>query len=78
MAEMISLYKSGNAEAAQKIHLDLMPVFDVMGITTNPIPVKAAVNLLGFDAGDPRLPLVPATDEEKAAIRDVLSRAGVI
>jgi 4-hydroxy-tetrahydrodipicolinate synthase len=78
MAEMISLYKSGNAEAAQKIHLDLMPVFDVMGITTNPIPVKAAVNMIGFDAGDPRLPLVPATEKEKAAIRDVLSKAGVI
>lgn len=77
MAEMISSFKAGNAEAARKIHLDLMPVFDVMGLTTNPIPVKAALKLIGHDCGDTRLPLPPATPEQVETIRGVLSRAGL-
>lgn len=78
MAEMISSFKSGNPEAARKIHLDLMPVFDVMGLTSNPIPVKAALELLGHKVGAPRLPLVPATSEQIAAIEQVLRRAGIL
>lgn len=78
MAEMISLFKSGDVEGARKIHLDLMPVFDVMGITTNPIPVKAAMNLLGFKVGEPRLPLVAATDDQLGKIKETLKRAGAL
>lgn len=77
MAEMVSLFKAGDAEGARKIHLDLMPVFDVMSITTNPIPVKAALELMGHPVGPPRLPLVPATDTERTKIEEVLSRAGI-
>lgn len=78
MSEMIASYKSGNVEAALKIHLDLMPVFDAMGITTNPIPVKAGMRLIGRDAGDPRLPLVAASKEQVDKIRGVLARAGIV
>lgn len=78
MAEMISLFGGGDAEGAFKIHLGLIPVFDAMAITSNPIPVKAAVELLGHRVGPPRLPLVPATPEELEEIRGVLSRAGVL
>lgn len=78
MAQMISLYHSGDAATAQKIHLQLMPVFDVMSITTNPIPVKAALELLGKRVGAPRLPLVPATTSEIEQIRGVLTAAGVL
>lgn len=78
MSEMISAFQSGNIETARKIHLDLMPVFDAMGLTTNPIPVKAAMQMLGHEVGDPRLPLVPATSDEKKSIRLVLERLGVI
>ncbi|MGH2767703.1 MAG: 4-hydroxy-tetrahydrodipicolinate synthase, partial [Actinomycetota bacterium] len=77
MAEMISLFKSGDAEAARKIHLDLMPVFDAMGITTNPIPVKAALALLGQPGGNPRPPLPAATPGEVGRIREILARAGI-
>lgn len=78
MAQMISLFHSGDAATARKIHLQLMPVFDVMGITTNPIPVKAALELLGKRVGAPRLPLVPATTSEIEQIREVLTAAGVL
>lgn len=78
MAEMISAFQSGNIETARKIHLDLMPVFDVMGVTTNPIPVKAAMQMMGHEVGDPRLPLVPATPDEKKAIRLVLESLGAV
>ncbi|MBW3588344.1 MAG: 4-hydroxy-tetrahydrodipicolinate synthase [Actinobacteria bacterium] len=79
MAEMISLFKSGDAEAARKIHLDLMPVFDMLGtLTTNPIPVKAALVEMGFDVGEPRLPLVPATPDQLKVIREILKKAGAL
>jgi 4-hydroxy-tetrahydrodipicolinate synthase len=78
MAEMISAFKSGDPETARKIHLSLMPVFDVLGITTNPIPVKAALGLLGKPSGDPRLPLPPATKDEVNQIRGVLKNSGFL
>lgn len=79
MAEMISLFHAGDASGARKIHNDLISVFDVINTTTtNPIPVKAALEMLGQRAGHPRLPLVAATSLEKDKIRDVLTRAGVL
>jgi 4-hydroxy-tetrahydrodipicolinate synthase len=47
-------------------------------VTTGPIQIKAALNLLGQDVGGLRLPLVEASDEEKAQIRDCLERLGVV
>lgn len=78
MAEMISRFKSNDTETALKINKGLMPVFDAMSITTNPIPVKAALNLMGKPAGEPRLPLIPATENEVTRIRGVLEGAGVL
>jgi 4-hydroxy-tetrahydrodipicolinate synthase len=53
-------------------------VIDALAVATNPIPVKAALAMVGHDAGGLRLPLVEATDDEKATIRDALERAGVL
>jgi 4-hydroxy-tetrahydrodipicolinate synthase len=52
----------------------LRDIFDALTVTTNPIPVKAALNLAGMDVGGLRLPLVEATDEEKAVLRAALER----
>jgi 4-hydroxy-tetrahydrodipicolinate synthase len=49
-----------------------------MNVTTNPIPVKAALNLLGHEVGGLRLPLVEADARESAAIREVLERHGLL
>jgi 4-hydroxy-tetrahydrodipicolinate synthase len=54
-----------------------VPVYDAMFITSNPIPLRAAMALIGQPVGPPRLPLVPATDAEIAAVRKALEDAGV-
>ena len=63
---------------AREIEAELKPVIDVLAIDTNPIPVKAAMGILGHEVGVPRLPLVDATDAQKAELRAVLERAGVL
>jgi 4-hydroxy-tetrahydrodipicolinate synthase len=78
MKQMIDLIEGGDIAAARKIHHELLPVYDILFFTTNPIPVKAAMALLGQPAGAPRLPLVSATDDETAKIRKALEDAGIL
>jgi 4-hydroxy-tetrahydrodipicolinate synthase len=65
-------------EGRWEIHDRLRPVFEAMTVTTNPIPVKTAMRLLGHEVGGFRLPLVPASEEEEAAIRAALERHGLL
>lgn len=76
--QMTELIESGDVPAARKAHLALLPLFDAMFITSNPIPVRAALDLIGQPVGPPRLPLVAATGEERARIRKALEDAGVL
>jgi 4-hydroxy-tetrahydrodipicolinate synthase len=76
--EMCELIDAGDAASARKLHDELSPVFSVLFITSNPIPLKAALEMVGLPAGPPRLPLVPATDEERARIRATLEDVGVL
>ena len=76
--QMIELIETGDVAAARKIHEDLSPLFNALFITSNPIPVKAALEMLGRPAGAPRLPLVPATAEERGRVRKALEDAGLI
>lgn len=78
MAEMIAKFKAGEVGTAAEIHGRMMPVFDAMALTTNPIPVRASLGLLGQEVGPPRLPLVPATDEQIETLRTILTAAGVL
>ena len=78
MHQMIELATTGDVPAARKIHEELSPVFEVLFITSNPIPVRAALELLGRPAGPPRLPLVPATQDERDRIRKVLEEANLL
>ncbi len=74
---MIGAYKQGDEEGARRIDEELEPAYELLKITTNPIPIKAALNLLGHEVGGHRLPMVPASDEETARVRDCLERAGL-
>lgn len=65
-------------EHRAEIDASLRDVYALMGLTTNPIPVKAALELIGLHTGGLRLPLVPVTDEERAEIRTVLERHGLL
>jgi len=75
--EMIRLYNEGDTEGARRIDDELKPLVDALGVTINPIPVKAALNMLGHEVGGLRLPLVDATDDELVEIRSGLERAGL-
>jgi 4-hydroxy-tetrahydrodipicolinate synthase len=50
----------------------------IMGVTASPIPVKAALNMIGLEVGPPRLPLVEPTKDEATAIRSALESAGLL
>jgi 4-hydroxy-tetrahydrodipicolinate synthase len=76
--ELISRFGDGDRDGAAEIERELRPVVEALAVTTNPIPVKAALNMLGLEVGGLRLPLVEATEEEKAVIRAGLERAGVL
>lgn len=65
LQQMIQLFKSGQPKAACELHLKLLPLFKILFVTTNPIPVKTALGLQGWDVGSVRLPLV-STDSELA------------
>lgn len=72
IADMVRAYEQGDVKKARAIHIRLFPLFKVLFITTNPVPLKAALNLSGFNVGKPRLPLVEATAKEKEQISAVL------
>ncbi len=76
--EMVRAYERGDARKALQIHLRLFSLFKVLFITTNPVPVKAALNLSGFRVGKPRLPLVEATAKEQEQIQTVLKELALV
>lgn len=76
--EMCDLIEGGDAPGARKIHEELSLLFASLFITSNPIPVKAALELTGRPVGPPRLPLVPATPEERDQLRKALEDAGLL
>lgn len=74
---MIEAYLAGDTSTAQRIHLRLAPVISaLMTVSSNPVPVKSALNALGFPAGPFRLPLTPMSAEEEARVMKVLQEAG--
>ena len=75
--ELVTRFEDGDAEGAREIEKELAPIIEALSVA-NPLPVKAALNMLGHDAGGHRLPLVEATEAEKTAIRGALERAGIL
>ncbi len=72
-------WKAGDLAAARTLFLRRLPLMEtIMGLTTSPIPVKAAMAMIGFDLGAPRLPLVPPTPEQSEAIRAALGAADLL
>jgi len=72
MSEFIHAALDGNLQRARELHYQLYPLFKILFIETNPAPAKAALDMMGLAAGNPRLPLVPVTENSREKIRNVL------
>ena len=72
--ELIGLVREGELEAARRLDEELAPAYELIGVMTGPIQIKAALNLLGHEVGGLRLPLVDASEGEVGRIRDCLER----
>ena len=70
--EMIDSFVTGKTGKAAEIHRHLLPLVNALFIVSNPIPVKYAVNYVGFNVGEPRLPLIGPDEKTAAFIRDTL------
>ncbi|KGG13682.1 MULTISPECIES: 4-hydroxy-tetrahydrodipicolinate synthase [Prochlorococcus] len=75
---MIDAYLFGNVEIALGYHEQLQPIFQALFATTNPIPVKAALELIGWPVGPPRSPLVPLKKQMKEDLMDIIKSLGQI
>jgi 4-hydroxy-tetrahydrodipicolinate synthase len=78
MLAVVAACDAGDIERARALDAELTPLYDALSVTVNPIPVKAAVELLGFAVGEPRLPLVAATEAERSVVRAALERRGLL
>jgi 4-hydroxy-tetrahydrodipicolinate synthase len=76
--EMIRRFRAGDAAAARQIDEELSPAYELIGIVTGPIQIKAALNMLGHEVGGLRLPLVEASEDEQAQIRSCLERLNLL
>jgi len=70
--EMIDNFINGKTNKAASIHRHLLPLVNALFIVSNPIPVKYALNHIGFNVGKPRLPLTEPDEKSAAVIRDTL------
>ena len=75
---MVDAFVAGRVAEAAELHARLVPLFNACFTVTNPIPVKAAVNLLGIPAGGVRLPLVAADEKTTATIRAAMAEFGLV
>ena len=77
-ARMAKSYLDGDVAEARRLQLALLPLVGALFREPNPMPVKAAVRLLGFDAGPLRLPLVDPTDAVMTELREAMTALGLL
>ena len=79
MIALISAFDSGEIKEAMRLHHKLFPLCrDMLGLATNPIPIKAAMKLLGRDTGELRMPMLPLSENEEAKLRGTLADYGLL
>lgn len=74
MSDMIAKAVGGKTAQAAAIHHKLLPLMSVLFVVSNPIPIKYALNYVGFNVGKPRLPLTPPDEKSAAAIEAVVKK----
>jgi 4-hydroxy-tetrahydrodipicolinate synthase len=75
---MVRAYRDGDTDTAKRIDEELRPAYELLKVQTNPIAIKAALNLLGHEVGGLRLPLVAPNESEVVAVRSCLEQLGVL
>jgi 4-hydroxy-tetrahydrodipicolinate synthase len=75
-ARMAHAFLEGRTAEARSLQLRYLPLIAALFREANPIPVKAGVGLLGFDVGEPRLPLVPVSNEVRSELEAAMREAG--
>jgi 4-hydroxy-tetrahydrodipicolinate synthase len=78
VAAQVQAALSGDVARAREIDAELAPAYDLLKVQSNPIAIKAALNLLGHAVGGHRLPLVGATEDEVGEVRACLERLGLL
>ncbi|MDR1083215.1 MAG: 4-hydroxy-tetrahydrodipicolinate synthase [Coriobacteriales bacterium] len=78
MKEIVTAMASGDHTRALAAHLKLQPLMKELFVTANPIMVKEAMKLIGFDCGGVRLPLIDATSEQSAHLKEIMEGVGVL
>jgi 4-hydroxy-tetrahydrodipicolinate synthase len=77
MREIFEAASAGEHERASELDAELQPVYEAMTVTSNPTPVKTALELLGIAEANLRLPMVAASEAERGRIREALERCGL-
>jgi 4-hydroxy-tetrahydrodipicolinate synthase len=78
LQQMIEAFETGQVQVATQIHLQLFDLFKALFLTTNPIPVKTALKLQGWDVGSTRPPLCDPPLEVTQKLKDVLSQLAAV
>jgi 4-hydroxy-tetrahydrodipicolinate synthase len=68
----------GKIEESRKMQLDALNLIKALFSEVNPIPVKSALNMLGYNFGEPRLPLVPMTENNKEKLQIEMEKLGIL
>ena len=76
--DMCQLYFDGKVQESADLQIKLLPLINALFSDVNPIPVKEAMNLLGWKAGAPRLPLIPLDGARKEILKKALQDAGLL
>lgn len=77
-SKMVHDFLSGNIESARKIQLDAIPLINALFSEVNPIPVKEALNIMGYNFGTPRLPLTKLTEKNREILKNEMKNFGII
>jgi len=78
MAAMIDAFEAGDIKKAKKLHHKLVPLVDSLFIETNPVPVKAALSMMGKISYDVRLPMYKMSDSNYEKLKAVMKNYGLI
>ncbi|HEX7406285.1 MAG TPA: 4-hydroxy-tetrahydrodipicolinate synthase [Candidatus Binatia bacterium] len=77
-AQMLAACRNGDWDTARRLHYHMLPVIRALFLETNPIPVKAAVAMMGYCRDEIRLPLLPMSEAPKAKLRAVMEQFGLL